>query len=71
MLTRKHFEELAKQLRETIPHKPEDCAAGTKTAAQYNEAIAQWRHDIMAVCAALRVINPRFDADRFKLAAGY
>ena len=59
MLTRKHFEQLAENLRQQYPGDPPD-----------SQAADQWERDVKAVADVLEDTNERFDRARFLKAAG-
>lgn len=57
-MSRKHFVALAQQLRNVKPSTDE------------REQFAQWVRAVDAISAAARHFNPRFDANRFRVACG-
>lgn len=59
MISRKHFQMIADELKRS---KPEPHWDANKTT--------QWELDVKAVSGALRLMNPRFDFNRFYKACG-
>lgn len=66
MISRKHFQMIADELKNTRTKK-EDCPE----PRMYVMATLQWRADVEAVGKALARLNPRFDYGRFSRACGF
>jgi len=58
-MTKKHFIAIAEALNKMAPS---DIGNG--------DAYLEWRVCINTLCAEFKRINPRFDADKFRLACG-
>lgn len=61
-MTRKHFELVAKAMRESRPpHSNSECGLSKQV---------QWRNDVEQLIRAFTTVNERFDANRFRQAVG-
>lgn len=58
-MTRKHFIEIARALRNTMP-----------SVLTHPEQYRQWLDDVLELELVCRRINPRFDSDKFREACG-
>lgn len=67
-MTRKDYVALAAAFR---AKRPVPTMANHYTRVAYASHCIQWRHDVKAIVDVLAADNPRFDQDKFLLAAGY
>lgn len=66
-MTRKHFVLIAKALRDA---KPKDFQDSTQNYDEWWASNRTWEDTVTAMSYALVGENPRFDRDRFEVAAG-
>ena len=69
MLSKKHFEMLARGLSNNKPRNPAVPPREHKAALKHRTL--QWKADVCAIADMLATTNPRFDRERFLKACGY
>ncbi len=68
-MTRKHFEALAWELRQSYPT-PGATIATDLGSDWYAGQVRQWERDALAIERVCREFNGSFDSDRFGIASG-
>lgn len=69
-MTRKHFEQLARNLKNTRPTPPRTNVVSLWDQTVYEAQLHQWQRSVDAVASACQTSNDRFDRNRFLEACG-